>query len=443
MKRIVSLIVTLLSISSAYSDTLPVAEIVNIPPTFIYFNGLSYFAFSENGTSYYFYDNVFGNVYSPETDDNGQVVDFFYSSHDVVKEIIFHPQSQATTIGYLAFCYLAALESITFPQGINSIDRYAFQGTDSISTVKVYVTDPSAFCNNQVIAQIRMRLNKPVILIDSEGVEITEYVVPDDVETIGVNAFHNCTGLTRVTIPASVSNIGSYAFHNCPIQYVKVKVDDMSAFPGNKVVGKIKFETNKPVHLIDSEGVEITEFVIPDGVTSVVADAFANCVSLTGVTITPTVTSIGNNAFGGCRSLATVIIHDGVRSIGSDAFHGCSRLASIYNFNPTPQTVSSNTFTNYDATLYVLEGSVEAYQAADVWKDFNIVGVLKGDVNMDHEVDVADFTLLASHLLGMTQEGFCAPLADVAGSANGGSDGCIDIADLTGIANIILHGEGS
>ncbi|MBR5686865.1 MAG: C10 family peptidase [Prevotella sp.] len=72
-----------------------------------------------------------------------------------------------------------------------------------------------------------------------------------------------------------------------------------------------------------------------------------------------------------------------------------------------------------------------------------IINVIPGDVNGDGEVDVADFTLMACYLLGQNPATFIIRAADVAGSADGSPDGSIDIADLTGIANIILHGQGS
>ena len=68
--------------------------------------------------------------------------------------------------------------------------------------------------------------------------------------------------------------------------------------------------------------------------------------------------------------------------------------------------------------------------------------VLPGDVNGDGEVDVADFTCVAAHILGHTPEVFITRVADIAGAPDGGPDGDIDVADLTGIANIILHGNG-
>ena len=61
---------------------------------------------------------------------------------------------------------------------------------------------------------------------------------------------------------------------------------------------------------------------------------------------------------------------------------------------------------------------------------------LVGDANNDGNVDVADITAIASHILGNTPESFNAENADVNG------DGTIDVADITATAGIILNGPG-
>ena len=40
-------------------------------------------------------------------------------------------------------------------------------------------------------------------------------VIPNSVTSIGINAFADCTSLTRVTIPSSVTSIGRGAFYGC------------------------------------------------------------------------------------------------------------------------------------------------------------------------------------------------------------------------------------
>lgn len=47
------------------------------------------------------------------------------------------------------------------------------------------------------------------------GYEITGLEIEEGIETIGKNAFFNCSGLTELSFPASVTEIGDYAFNSC------------------------------------------------------------------------------------------------------------------------------------------------------------------------------------------------------------------------------------
>ena len=186
----------------------------------------------------------------------------------------------------------------------------------------------------------------------SNRTAIKTAVIENGVTTIGDYTFCNCTGLTSVTIPNSVTSIiiGNNVFAFCR-SLTSIDVD------GNNIVysseNGILFDKAKTTLLLYPASKTDTTYTIPSSVTTIGLVAFWNCI-LTSVTIPKSVINIEDYVFQNCLSLTSVI-----------------------NLNPVPVEISTNVFSNVNktaCTLKVSTSAVSAYQAADVWKEFNVVG---------------------------------------------------------------------
>ena len=157
---------------------------------------------------------------------------------------------------------------------------------------------------------------------------IKEFQIPNNVSSIGHNAFEGCTSLTNIEIPNSVTDIRHYAFSSCDSL---TKIDYLGTI-GQWV--QIKFDGSAANPLTQGArlyigGQLVNELVIPNNVIKISAYAFYNCKSLTSIVIGNNVTSIGEAAFYKCISLKSVTIPYSVKSIGESAFYNCTNLKEI------------------------------------------------------------------------------------------------------------------
>ena len=239
--------------------------------------------------------------------------------------------------------------------------------------------------------------------------KLTSITLPESITEIGDGAFGSCYELTSINIPENVSRIGGGAFGYCMkltsvtmpanISYIGGGAFDRTPFYENLPDGIVYF--NKVLYSYKGEMPENTSISIKDGTVSISPNAFRYCSNLIAVNIPNTVKTIGKEAFcgctglksveipngvtiieqevfGSCSSLKTITIPESVTSLKGYAMINCSALEHIYNHAKTPAYCSEGVFENVPAetcVLHVPAGHIEAYQAADGWKDFaNIVG---------------------------------------------------------------------
>ena len=270
--------------------------------------------------------------------------DAFYDCTSLTSVTI--PDS-VTSIGADAFYDCTSLTSVTIPDSVTSIGDSAFASCTSLTGIWVaegnshYSSDASGVLFNK----------DKTTLVQCPGA-FAAYAIPDNVTSIGADAFYGCTSLKSVTIPDSVTNIGADAFSHCT-SLTSVTIPDSVTSIGEQAF----------------QGCEsLTSVTIPDSVTSISSYTFASCTSLTSVTIPNSVTSIGRSAFYDCTSLTSVTIPDSVTSIGDSAFASCTSLTGIWvaEGNSHYSSDASGVLFNKDKTTLVqCPGAFAAYAIPD------------------------------------------------------------------------------
>lgn len=342
--------------------------------------------------------------------------------------------SSITSIGQEAFFNCSSLAALDIPSSVTSIEILAFGSCSGLTSISVAAgntvydsrdncnaiietaTNTIAFgCQNTIIPRSIISIGDHAFYgcsgltsidipssVTSIGtqtfgdcINLTSIDIPNSVTSIKDVAFAGCSGLTTISIPNSVTNIDNGVFDGCsnltsitiPSSVIALGINNfancssliyMSVEEGNSV-----YDSRDNCNAI-IETASNTLFagcrnsVIPSSVTSIGANAFYDCTSLTSVTIPNSIISIAPGAFNGCSNLASVEISSSVTSIGAQAFQRCNGLTSITCRAASVPQLGELVFEGVDTAipLYVPESSIEAYRTAEGWSEFtNILAI--------------------------------------------------------------------
>ena len=298
--------------------------------------------------------------------------------------------SSVTSIGRDVFEYCSSLTSITLPNSITNIDYWAFSSSN-IPSITLTAPTMEAFCQGTTNKLLTDRYFSCDRKIQINGVEVTEIVIPETIDTIKANTFYGCTNVTSISIPNNVVNIGALAFANCPnvtsLTWDMVGVDMSNESSGGgglpslgdgMIIGNSKptdafhITRDNIKNLIIGESVEhlpaqifhdmysLKTITIPNNVKTIGYRTFEDCYILSSITIPESVSRIGYDTFRGCFSLSSINIPKSVISIGEDAFDGCYFLSSnfINNSNCTSSTWWGATFVDAEVDGLLIKDSM-------------------------------------------------------------------------------------
>ena len=135
-----------------------------------------------------------------------------------------------------------------------------------------------------------------------------------------VNADGSTATITEFRGPVDPKNTGPYDID------IPEKLGNYTV----TVLGEDSFSTDDfDSPLYDIHHTKIHSVTIPQSVTSIGKDAFAQCRALQSLTIDDAATSIGDWAFDECYKLTTLSLGENITTIGDDAFRSCYKLETI------------------------------------------------------------------------------------------------------------------
>lgn len=184
--------------------------------------------------------------------------------------------------------------------------------------------------------------------------DLTEVTFGNSITTIEYSAFYYCLSLKQVTIPKSVTNIGVNVFFYCTA-LTHINVD--AANPAYSSENGVLFNKDKTTLLRYPAAKPGTTYTVPKSVTC-----------------------IGESAFGQCTALKELTLSENVSKIESYAFEDFAAITKMTVLATVPPTAETSAFKyfNLDTPVYVPASSLDAYKAANVWKEFTNLQAISG-----------------------------------------------------------------
>lgn len=336
--------------------------------------------------------------------------------------------SSLRSIGKGAFVGCLELEEVVLPATLDSIGEYAFAGCTALQEVtlpaSVRVVDTGAFMGCTSLTSFKVEPNNRL-------------------KRLNATALLNCQSLTTLTLGSTIRTIGECALLGIGIQHLDLTASSSLDSIGDWAVAMSTVaQVSLPSRATNvGDGAffydkNLASFSL-GGHIDAVSDYMLACSALEGDIDLTGVSYIGDYAFYNVSGLSVVELPATVTWLGTRAMAGMIGMTALTSNAVEVPALGEHVWDGVKQRkipLTVPADSKSLYQEADQWKEFMFEATwLRGDVNNDGEVNIADVNTLIDIILGGRFDDQTMLRADV------NEDGEIGIADVNAVIDIILN----
>ncbi len=309
--------------------------------------------------------------------------------------------NSVTIIGRYAFSECTGLTSIEIPNSVTCIKERAFSGCVGLTSITIpnsVTSIEDAVCDGctnltSIVWEAKNCATPssgfyfPFSFIYSQ---ITSFTFGENVETIPRYLCYGMSQLTSITIPNSVTSIGYNAFEGCNNLSIIYNHAEIPQQITEGVFGDVNKSTCLLLVPAESYGLYKSAPVWKDfliDTTSVCIAGYGMCGDGLGWIVSCdssvlTIMGIGdmtanwelNEApwYPFRDSIEYIFLPKGITSIGDYAFSGCSNVKEITCKALTPPICGTAVFRDIDKTitLHLPDASIDLYKIANQWEDF-------------------------------------------------------------------------
>ncbi len=269
---------------------------------------------------------VLGNYVTIECDDeNGDVVVF--DSHNennvVTSNLSGSTKLSAAEKQALLYAVRLKLKNRISDSDWSGLDSAAGQGTNDQTTSlteldlsEAIISDADNPGGGVKLEQKFKHVSTLILPTDSsydkipenfaKGSNIQTIDFPENITSIGKEAFKDCDHLQSVMIDSHVTNIGEGAFKSC---------DALTSVEFARGITHLNFGAS-----VFEECKTLRTAILPEGLENIGVKMFYNCHMLESVRLPNSLTSIPEGSFENCVSLPLIVIPENVAWIGESAF---------------------------------------------------------------------------------------------------------------------------